>query len=69
MVVGGGERRRGETGHRGLSLRCSAVTGDLWGAATRAVVSVLTGPKLGVVAEDILPLVGAFGAAVFGWVR
>lgn len=27
--VGGGERRRGETGQRGLSFKCSAVTGDL----------------------------------------
>ena len=29
----------------------------------------MTGPRLGVVAEDILPAVEALGAVVFEWVR
>lgn len=69
MAVGGGERSRGETGQRGLSFKCSAVTGDLWGVATRAVASVLTRPRLGVVQEDILPAAGALGVLVFDDVR
>lgn len=36
---------------------------------TRAFPSVLTGPRLGVVAEDILPVAEALGALVFEWVR
>lgn len=61
--VGGGDRRRGDTGQRGVSLRCSAVMGDFWGAETRVGEAVDTGPSLGVVAAEILveeePGVGA----------
>lgn len=36
---------------------------------TRGFASVLTGPRLGVVAEDILPVADALGTLVFEWVR
>lgn len=53
--LGGGERSRGETGQRGVSLRCSAWMGDFWGPEPRAAKSVDTGPSLGTAEADILP--------------
>lgn len=62
---GGGERSRGETGHRGDSLRCSALMGDLKGPEATRVPSVTRGPNLGVDPADILPADEAVCAVAF----
>lgn len=60
-AAGGGDRNRGETGQRGPSFKCSAVTGDFCGAAALTVASICTGPRSGVAVAWILPPVGALG--------
>lgn len=60
LRTGGGERRRGETGHRGLSRGCS----DFWGPDARAVdASDAVGRRVGIVEEA---RVAAFCVAAAG---
>lgn len=52
LRTGGGERRRGEMGHRGLSRGCSG----FWGPDARMVeASDVVGSKVGIVAEERAP--------------
>lgn len=51
--MGGGERRRGETGHLGDSRRCSIAVGDFIGAVTlEALDSEAEGRRVGVLADE-----------------
>lgn len=56
--MGGGDRNRGETGHRGESFKLSRFDGDFWGIDTLPAASV-GGGRLGVVAEERVLVVGA----------
>ena len=50
--MGGGDRRRGETGHLGESRRCSAWVGDLRGTGALMPGSLERGGSDGVVADE-----------------
>ena len=57
--IGGGDLSRGETGHRGDSLKCSWVVGDFTGAPN--VESDVTGRRVGVVVEESVLVVEDVG--------
>lgn len=58
---GGGERRRGDTGHW-FSRTCSGLTGAFWGAGALAPASWDAGRRVGVVAAlRVLDPVGGMG--------
>lgn len=61
LRMGGGDRNRGETGHRGDSRRCSIVVGDLTETPPVEVRSDADGSSVGMLAVDrvLFPVAGA----------
>jgi len=57
--IGGGDRSRGETGHRGDSRKCSIVVGDLTGKPALEAGSEADGRSVGVLAVDKVLCPGA----------